>query len=130
MTTITAQEEITLRRKLGNNGAGFSTPDLDSIWVEAGQSMTKAIFICFEELLNDATRFNDYTQNDSQEKRSQIFDHIANKTLPYWKAKAIEEDNAANPTNKGVRILGLRVVPPRRMERPSTDPGCDDGTWQ
>lgn len=122
MTTITAQEEITLRRKLGNGGAGFSTPDLDSIWVEAGESMTAAIFICFEELLNDATRFNDYTQNDTQEKRSQIFDHIANKTLPYWKAKAELEDTAANRDKRAVKILGTRVVPPRRMELPSTDP--------
>jgi len=129
MTTITAQEEITLRAKLGNGGRGFSTPDLDRIWVEAEERMSTALWIAFEELMNDAARFNDYTQNDTQEKRSQVFDHIANKLVPYWKAKSEEEVDAASNT-KAVRILGLKVVPPRKVERPSTDPGCDDGTWR
>jgi hypothetical protein len=118
MTTITAQEEITLRRKLGNGGRGFSTPDLDAIWVEAEESMSKAVWICFEELMNDAARFNDYTQNDTQEKRSQVFDHIANKLVPYWKNK-VELEAAGS---KAVRIYGLRAVPTRRVDLPTTDP--------
>lgn len=123
MTVISAQEEITLRRKVGNGGRGFSTPDLDSIWVEAGESMNKAVLICFEELMNDTARFNDYTQNDTQEKRSQVHDHIAKNVVPHWEKKVAAEEAGS----KAVRIMGIRVVPPRQMERPSTDPGdCND----
>ena len=126
MTTITAQEEITLRRKLGNNGAGFSTPDLDAIWVEGGESMTQAIFICFEELLNDTARFNDYTQNDSSERRSQIHDHIAKNVLPYWLKKALLENTEDNRHLRAVKIMGIRRVPPSHMDRPATDPQTSD----
>lgn len=125
MTTLTAQEEITLRRKIGNNGAGFSTPDLDSIWVEAEGNMNRAIFICFEELMNNAARFTDYTQNDTQEKRSQIFDHIANKVLPYWRGKLSAAEAGENTTKQTARIVGTKVVPPRRIARPFTDPHID-----
>lgn len=125
MTTITATEEVTLRRKIGNNGAGFSTPELDSIWVEAGENMTKAIFICFEELMNNAARFTDYTQNDTQEKRSQIFDHIANKVLPYWRGKLSAAEAGENTSARTMRIVGTKAVPPRRVVRPDTDPVND-----
>lgn len=126
MTTMTAQDEVNFRRKLGNGGRGFATPDLDAIWTEADGSMSKALWIAFEELMNDAARFNDYTQNDTQEKRSQIFDHIAGKLVPYWKAKAELEDTAANQEKRAVKIMGLRGVPPRRMERPATEANCED----
>lgn len=131
MTTITGPEEISFRAKLGNGGRGFATPDLDRIWVEAGESMTKAILIALEELMVDAARFNDYTQNDTQEKRSQVFDHIAKVLVPYYQKKVDAEVLAANPRNKAARIYGTRVVPPRRVERPYTDSDCDsDGTWR
>lgn len=125
MTTITVSELTRLRQKIGRQGAGFSDPNLDAIWVEAGANMTKAIFLCLEELMIDAARFNDYTQNESQEKRSQIFDHLANKLVPYWKAKVEEEAAAANPASKAARIVGTRVIPRRPYERPATDPDSD-----
>ncbi len=129
MTTITASELTTLRRKIGRQGAGFTDPQLDAIWVEAGGSMNKALFICFEELMIDAARFNDYTQNETQEKRSQIFDHLANKLVPYFKAKVEAEEAAADPTSTAIRIVGTRVVPRRTVERPSTDPETDWRLW-
>lgn len=125
MTTMTPDQEVELRQRLGRNNAAFSTPYLDAIWTSTG-TMAAAMVRCFEDLMNDTALFNDYTKNDTQEKRSQIFDHIAGKVLPYWVKKAAEETAAANPRSQGVKILGLRAVPPRRVEYPATDPGCDD----
>jgi len=122
MTTISAQDMITLRRKIDDPGAkAFSDPELDEIWVEAGENMNRAIYICFEELLNSAIKFTDYTQNQSTERRSQIFDHIAKEVLPYWKNKVETEKSS-------LRILGMKVRPPRRVERPYTDPHIDSDT--
>lgn len=132
MTTITDVEVLTLRRKIGRGGKGFSDPDLDSIWVEAGERMTKAIWICFEELMNDAARFNDYTQNETQEKRSQIFDHIAKVLVPYWHKKTEDEIAAENPTGRAARVMGTKVVPRRYVEKPYTDVDVDplDPNWR
>ena len=124
MTTMTAAQEVELRQRLGRNNAAFSTPYLDAIWASTG-TMTTAMVRCYEDLMNDTALFNDYTKNDTQEKRSQIFDHIASKVLPYWVKKAAEEDAAANPQRRTAKIRGLRPVPPRSIERPSTDPGDD-----
>jgi hypothetical protein len=127
MTTITAEELVTLRRKINDKGQqAFSDPELDEIWVEAGESMSKAIFLCLEEITIDAARFNDYTQNETTEKRSQVFDHLMSKLLPYWKAKAEEETNSTATVS---RIVGTRVVPRRAVERPYTDPGSDLAEW-
>lgn len=127
MTTITAEELVTLRRKINDKGQQtFSDPELDEIWVEAGEVMSKAIFLCLEEITIDVARFNDYTQNETTEKRSQVFDHLMDKLLPYWKAKAEEETNSTATVS---RIIGTRVVPRRPVERPYTDPGSDLMDW-
>ncbi len=116
MTTITTEELTTLRRKINDKSSrAFSDSELDSIWVEANEVLSTAIFLCIEELTISASRFNDYTQNETTEKRSQVFDHLMNKLLPYWKAKS-EEETA--PSRAVSRIVGLKVQPPRRMELP------------
>lgn len=128
MTTITDVELVRLRRKIGRQGRGFSDPQLDDIWVEAGGNLTRALLICFEELMLDAARFNDYTQNETQEKKQQVFENLK-KSVGYLKDKLDGEVAAATTSARTARILGTRVVPPRRVERPYTDPGDDGSNW-
>jgi hypothetical protein len=127
MTTILADEVVTLRRKINDKGQqAFSDPELDELWVEAGENMSMTIFLCLEELAIDAARFADYTQNETKESRSQVFDHLMNKLLPYWKAKAAAE---ITPLTGVSRIVGTKVVPRRSVERPYTDPEVNDSEW-
>lgn len=124
---IETDELITLRRKINDKGQrAFSDPELDELWVEAGENLSKTVFLCLEELAIDAARFADYTQNETQEKRSQVFDHLMNKLLPYWKAKS-EAETA--PLTRVSRIVGTKVVPRKSVERPYTDPEVNDSEW-
>lgn len=123
MTAWSMEVALQLRRKIGNNGAGFSDADLEHIWEEAEESLPHAVLICFEELAAGAAKFTDYTQNETQDKKSQVFSHIMDRLIPYWKKKVDEAEDDATPQKRTSRIVGTKVQPPRRMERPATDSG-------
>ena len=119
MTTITAAEIATLRRKIGDNGnpPAFQVYELDENWVEAGEDMNTAVLICLEDLASNSFKFTDYTQNETQEKRAQIFKHLVDDLIPYWSKKVAADNTAAYIP----RIVGTKVQPPRRMEKPYSE---------
>jgi hypothetical protein len=123
MPVANAVELERFRRKIGDQQKkGFTDPELQDIWDEAGGDLTKATLIAFEELWANAVRFADYTANESSVKKSQIFNNIE-KMLKRLDGKVTRR----NP----VRIVGTEIVPNRNAERPSTD--SDDefhrGLW-
>lgn len=87
----------------------FTDPELQRLYVRAGENYNRAVLLAIEQLIANAAKFNDYTQNESQEKKSQIFDHLL-------RLRAMWEDKVN--TKKQVGIVGLKSIPPKCKDKP------------
>ncbi len=111
MPTLTETQRSSLRRKVGDPAGDVWTADeLNTIFTEAGGDINEAIAICFEELMVDAAKFADYKQNESEEKRSQIFNNLAKLADRYR--------GLSNSQQSQVRIVGMKQRPPRNKRIP------------
>lgn len=111
MATLTTTELVSLRRKVGDPaGTVWDADELNAIYTEAGGNFNEAIAICYEELMGNAAKFTDYTQNESSEKRSQIFSNLA-RLANYYRGLSVSSGNQ-------VRVVGLKQRPPRRKQKP------------
>lgn len=126
MPELTAAEIARFRRKIGdgNTPPAFEDVELQDIWTEAEEDWNKAVLYALEELLGNAWRFTDYTQNESQEKKQQIFANLE-KLVARWQKK-VDEDKADVKATTQVVITGLRGVPPKRKEQPGEYRKRDD----
>lgn len=107
------------RRKIADQQSlGFSDPELQDIYDEAGGNFNKAVLLAWEELASNASRFADYVQNETQVKKNQIFKNIIKDIIPLWQGKITKGNQ--------VRIVGTSLVPTRRRDRPNTDPDYED----
>lgn len=124
MATLTAQQIERLRRAIGDTGTVTVDSNGNEITVYAFQDSelndnydwmegdwNKTVLECFDQLIANATKFNDYTQNQSQEKRSQIHANLI-KTADRMQNKV----DAGN--RKQLRIVGTQLVPPRVKTKP------------
>ena len=77
MATLTQTQLKSMRRKIADTAeTAWDDGELNAIYTEAGSDFNEAIAICFEELMGNAAKFADYTQNESSEKKKQIFDNL------------------------------------------------------
>lgn len=115
MTDLTTAQQNTLRRRVGDTGAteAFSDDELQDAFDEALEDLDSSTVILLEWLIADAAKFNDYTAGQTSEKKSQVFDHL-NKLLQRYEGKV-----AASNTSPGMKIVGMRSVPPRERDEPS-----------
>lgn len=110
MATLTATQLSNMRRKLSDpDGDVFTDDELNAIFTEADSDFDTALMIAFEELLYDAAKFADYTAGQTQEKKSQVFDHLS---------KVVERLEVKTQKANQARIVGVRVVPPRDKDVP------------
>lgn len=112
---LTSDQLTDFRADIGDNNVppAFNDPELQRLYVRAGNSYNKAVLLAFDQLIASATKFNDYTQNASTEKKQQIFENLR-KARADWKANYVQQANQ-------VRIVGMRSVPPRTKEQPYTE---------
>lgn len=106
MTDLTATELARLRRKIGDVSTPPAFPDdeLQDIWSETGENWNLTLVECFNELIAQAVKETDYTQNESQEKKSSVVGGLI-KLRDYYQGLA---DNVAGAT--GMRIVPLKVT--------------------
>lgn len=111
MATLSDSDRRSLQRKLGigDDEAVFTDDDLDRLYTEANEDFALAVVGGIEELLGNAVKFSDYTSGLSQEKKSQVTDHLFT-LLGHWEGKVTKSNQ--------VKILGMRSVPPRDKDRP------------
>lgn len=111
---LTAAELARFRRKIGDTGTtqAYSDDELQDLYTEAGEVFAVAVRDAIDELIGNAWKFTDYTQNASQEKKSQIMTNLL-KIRAIWQAK-VDALSAGSQT----RIVGLKAVPPRRKDKP------------
>lgn len=122
MAMLTATELASLRRKVGDQAeTTWTDSELNAIYTEAAGNFNEAIAICYEELMGNAAKFADYTQNESSEKKSQIFNNLA-KLAGYYRGLSVSSGNQ-------VRVVGLKQRPPRRKQNPSSNLTSKPSDW-
>lgn len=124
MATLTAQEIERLRREIGDTGTvvldengdeqtiyAFQDSELNDNYDWMGGDWDKTVLKCYDQLIASTAKFNDYTQNQTQEKRSQIHANLI-KT-----ADRLQNKVDAG-TRKQLKIVGAQLVPPRWKTKP------------
>jgi len=76
----------------------------------------KLTVLGIQRLLANAAKLTDYTQNQSQERQSQVFDHLKS-LLSFWQGET-SKANANASTSGAARFAGVRRKPKRIMELP------------
>lgn len=115
-----------LRGDTGHSITSLSDVDAQAILDEAGAVYTDAPsayayarLVTLRRLTASASKMRDYTANNSQEKASQVFDHVF-KLLAYWDGKLTDAvaavDAAARPS--AARFGRTKVLPSRLKEWP------------
>lgn len=102
-----------LRRKISDEGENaFSDEALEDIYQEAGGNFTLSIAIAFEEMAGAATRSIDYAQNQSSEKKSQLYQHLKDRAQ-YYRGLYASEAKSSNT----MQMVKLQTRPrPKRAE--------------
>lgn len=115
MATLTAEQLSDFRADIGDTGSSpaFSDAELQRLYVREG-TYTKAVLLAFDQLIANAAKFTDYTQNDTQEKKSQVFENLR-KTRAVW-AEKVAEETAEGTQKRQVGIAGLYVAPRTRSK--------------
>lgn len=109
----TATERTRFWADTGSSVSVFDNDEVDALFVEAAESYTDTASIvaqtrvlAIQRLFASSAKLADYTQNQSAEKQSQVFDHLA-KLLALWEKKLAMATAAASP-NGAARFGGMR----------------------
>jgi hypothetical protein len=124
----------TVTQVMAGGATAFSDTDLDNYYDFAASYGTPnfalAVAFCFDELLAGGAKFNDYVAGQSQEKKSQITDHLAERAT-WWHQWALADRQLqtvrlegvppqvrAVPVSSGTPATSLRYSPERSPFRP------------
>lgn len=104
---LTAEQLADLQADLGidDSEAVFTDADLERLFVRAGEVYPTAVYFAWRQLLAASTKYIDYRVAQTEEKRSQAYQHIK-EMVAHWKSEAEDATNT-----KGVAIAGLNLVP-------------------
>ena len=119
----TETQRTRLRSDIGADSTSLPDATADDIFTEAGEKYTDADSItaytrvlAIRRLMANAAKLTDYTQNESQEKQSQIFTNLQ-KLLAFWLGE-LDTAVAAASTVGAARFGGMRRKPKRVREYP------------
>lgn len=119
----TETERARLRSDIGADSTSLPDATADALFVEAGEMYTEAgpiaaytRVLAIRRLMANAARLTDYTQNESQEKQSQIFAQLK-QLLAFWQGE-LDDAIAAASTVGAARFGGLRRKPKAVKEWP------------
>jgi hypothetical protein len=125
MATVTDYDR--LRRDVGASITVLSDVDAALLFVEAGEAYTDPASIAaatrvlfLRGLTASDAKMRDYTANNSQEKASQVFDHVF-KLLEYWDGKLTAAVAVVAGAGGAARFGRTTVLPSRLKEWPGYD---------
>ncbi len=116
MATVEQRDE--LRLDTGHTSISLDDTEADAIFVRAAADYsTSAVdsgarVIAIQYLLGSASKLNDYIQNNSEEKASQVFAHLM-RLLKVWKEQAAED---TKEDFRGGVLTGRTKRVPRRLK--------------
>lgn len=112
MAELTVDELSDLHKDLGDNNdpPAFSDAELQRLYVRMAGNYTATVVLGFDQLLGDAAKLSDYTQNESEEKKSQIPGTLL-KLRGLWQAKLDKETAAiVTPSARTSALLSIRPI--------------------
>ena len=119
----TETERARLRSDIGADSTSLPDATADALFVEAGEMYTEAgpiaaytRVLAIRRLMANAAKLTDYTQNESQEKQSQVFSQLK-QLLTFWQSQ-LDAAIAAASTVGAARFGGLRRKPKAVREWP------------
>lgn len=115
---LEAEVLVDFRADIGDSGTppAFSDAELQRLYERTGEDYNRAVLLAFDQLLSGAAKFASYTQNQTQEKKSEIFNNLLKlRTLWAGKVAALE---AAESAKQQVRLAGLTRQPKRLKDAP------------
>lgn len=126
MANLSATQIKRIRRKIGDNGIpqeggepkyAFQDSEIQDEYDDAGGDFNKTILALYEDLLGNAWRFHDYTQNQSDEKKQQIFKNLES-AAQWWRQKVTDDAATVQTATNVARIVGIEYVPPVEKSAP------------
>jgi hypothetical protein len=108
---LTGDQLTLLRADLGDTAtpSAFSDTELQMLWDLAEESHARTVLWGFDQLLASAVRFTDYTQNETQEKKSQIRDGLF-KLRAIWQSRVADEAATAGTLPRTTVMTRLRPI--------------------
>ena len=109
------------RSDIGDKNSAFADADIDRLETRAiarygaDGAYEGARVLAVQQLLANSAKFADYTANESQEKKSQIFKQLKDLLTIY---KNDLDDVLENAAGSSVRMGRSSIKPPRRKEYP------------
>jgi hypothetical protein len=76
--TLTAAQLNDFRNDIGDTGTppAFEDDDLHRLFTRTEGDYDNAVLLAYDQLIGTAWRFNNYTQNNTQEQKKQVFDNL------------------------------------------------------
>lgn len=111
---LTADQLTDFQSDLGisDNEAVFTDAELQRLYIRAGEVYEAAVYMAWRQVFAQATKYIDYKVAQTEEKRSQVWDHIK-AMLAHWK-----EEAASASGTQGAMFVGLNVIPTLSKEEP------------
>jgi hypothetical protein len=112
MAELTSDQLTDLRGDIGDTGdpPAFTDTELQRLFTRAEEDYDTTVLLALRQLLGNAIKLADYTQNASQEKRSQVFSHLKSM-VAYW-------EGIVDTGSTQVKFVGRRRVPPVYKRKP------------
>ncbi|MCB0058215.1 MAG: hypothetical protein KDE45_14355 [Caldilineaceae bacterium] len=111
---LTATQLADFQADLGidDSEAVFSDAELERLFTRASEDYPTAVYYAWRQLLAASTKYIDYRVAQTEEKRSQAYQHIKDM-VSYWKGESEDSTNT-----RGVAIAGINPIPTKWKEAP------------
>lgn len=114
---LTKDELSDFREDIGDVNEAFSDAALQRIYVRCTGRAAKSRVMAIDQLLGSAAKLADYAQNESEEKKSQIFKQLLD-LRKIWVGYAESEGVSAASGSGG----SLRIVPVKPIRKVKDSP--------
>lgn len=104
--TLDADELTDIRGDIGDTNNAFSDAELQRLHVRSGGVYPQTVLLAIDQLLANAAKFSDYTQNETQERKSQVFKNLLDMR-DIWVKRA----------NKGAAALRIVKIAPQSHDK-------------
>lgn len=97
---------------IDDSEAVFTDEELERLFTRASEDYPTAVYYAWRQLLAASTKYIDYRVAQTEEKRSQAYQHIKDM-VAYWKGESEDSTNT-----RGVAIAGINPIPTNWKDAP------------
>jgi hypothetical protein len=112
---LTAAQLSDLRGDIGDTGStqAFTDAELNRLYTRTEGDYDNAVLLAYDQLIGTAWRFNNYTQNNTQEQKKQVFDNLI-AARANWQKRIDRASSRAT-----VKMSRYISTPKRKKDSPS-----------